>query len=118
MATIQQALAAAWRRVRPVLLADPDELRRRLVRRRSKLVESPPRAWCLAVRACDRRIQEYCLDQPDIGNTSRPNQVRLDSAALRRLYASVFLTTPGLPVDVVAKMLGTSTAGLINGRLS
>jgi hypothetical protein len=56
MHTLDSAILAAWARVRPILQSDPDELAARLARRRSQLLLRPPRAWCLAVRAADRRL--------------------------------------------------------------
>jgi hypothetical protein len=56
MREVEELVQEAWRRIRPGLLAQPDELRRRLARQRTATLLRPPRAWCLAVRASDTRI--------------------------------------------------------------
>jgi len=53
---LERNIREAWLRVRNEILTDPDELRRRLARRRMKSLTRPPRAWCVAIRASDRRI--------------------------------------------------------------
>src|SRR6267142_6677438 len=53
---LERAIDEAWLRVRKEILSDPDELHRRLARRRMKSLTRPPRAWCVAIRASDRRI--------------------------------------------------------------
>src|SRR5688500_17638181 len=54
-----RAIFAAWERVKERLKGEPMELARRLARRRRAVLERPPRAWCLAVRAGDRRINPW-----------------------------------------------------------
>lgn len=50
-------IAHIWEsKVLPKLLADPDELQVRLARRRAGMMRRPPRAWCVALRAADQRI--------------------------------------------------------------
>ena len=101
MNDITSAITAAWEKVRPRLERDPDELNRRLARRRAKLINSPPRAWCLAVRAADLRIEDTCavfdlssrrrqelgLDDSAFDHAHPPQRVMLDSDALRQLCA-------------------------------
>src|SRR3954462_12132431 len=53
---IDRAIREAWLRLRVKILSDPDELHRRLARRRLKSLTRPARAWCIAIRASDRRI--------------------------------------------------------------
>src|SRR4051794_18826006 len=47
-----EAFEVVWGRIK----GDEGELPARLARRRSAEMGRPPRAWCLAVRASDRRI--------------------------------------------------------------
>lgn len=62
---LEERLLKAWGRVLPRLQDDPDELQRRLARRRQSLLTRPLRVHCIAVRACDRRITPYTfLFQP------------------------------------------------------
>ena len=39
----------------------PDELKSRLARRNTGILKNPPRPWCFAIRASDRRISERNL---------------------------------------------------------
>src|SRR5688572_483421 len=57
MSDLLNLIGHAWEtRVKPILDRDPDELQRRLARRRAGMMRRPPRAWCLAIRASDQRI--------------------------------------------------------------
>jgi hypothetical protein len=56
VADVDVAIMNAWWRVKPLLLADPEELARRLARRKKAGLVRPPRGYCLAVRASDRRM--------------------------------------------------------------
>src|SRR3954465_2701641 len=53
---LQHNIREAWLRLRPKILSDPQDLSRRLARRHKKTLTQPPRAWCIAIRASDRRI--------------------------------------------------------------
>src|SRR6267143_1704483 len=53
---LKRAITNAWLKLRRQILSDPHKLRRRLARRRLKTLTRPPRAWCIAIRASDRRI--------------------------------------------------------------
>jgi hypothetical protein len=59
MHDIERAIADAWKRISPRLERDTAELRRRLARRDAKLINQPPRAWCIALRASDSRLARY-----------------------------------------------------------
>jgi hypothetical protein len=114
MDDIQKALAEAWKRVRPVLERDPDELRRRLARRGLAVLQQPPRAWCLVVRAVDRRVDRYCLADPD---PSCGHQVLLDSDALARLCGPVRIAWPGQTIEEVCELLGVTSKTLRSSRV-
>src|SRR4051812_33520920 len=47
----------AWEKLGAGIVGDAKKLAGRLARRRTKLLTRPVRAWCLAVRAADRRIR-------------------------------------------------------------
>src|SRR5437588_11731832 len=53
---LERAIRDAWLKLRGKILSDPQELHRRLARRRLASLTRPPRAWCIAIRASDRRI--------------------------------------------------------------
>src|SRR5690348_13899108 len=59
MDELEEAVFGTWEKVRERVLGDWAELERRLSRRRSKMFRMCPRAWCLVVRASDRRIDEW-----------------------------------------------------------
>jgi hypothetical protein len=56
MNDVASLVLEAWEKLGPGIMGDSDELKRRLARRRRAILTRPPRARCLAVRACDRRI--------------------------------------------------------------
>src|SRR6266545_1489989 len=112
MDDIEQALRAAWDQVRPKLEQDPEKLRKRLARRQSRTMRKPPRAWCLAVRATDTRLdKETWKPKPQ-----ETNEVVLDSMMLRRLCAPVRIDPPGELLADVAKRLGVRPAVLDYAR--
>ena len=57
--SIQHLLLESWESLLPTLLKNPDELARRLTRRRSATLSRPYRPYCLALRAADTRIHPY-----------------------------------------------------------
>ena len=128
MDELEPAIRDAWQRVKPQLLADRDELARRLARRRTPTLARPPRAWCLAVRASDRRINpasamivpEHAVDQRDREHPGRflRHDVLLDAKLLDRLCIPVRIDPPGEPWDDVAKKLGVNYCGLRTARIS
>src|SRR5690349_647415 len=126
MDDVELAIGKAWQRVRPMLLADADELAKRLGRRRRAGLRKPPRAWCLAVRASDRRIpDENCRprraaaaaaaaaadEEPDC------EEVHLDAALLRELCAPVTIDPPGETLGEVAAKLGVGINSLLTARV-
>src|SRR5262245_58713960 len=100
MDDIAKTLNQAWQRIAPKLDRDPDELRRRLARRRSALIDHPPRAWCLAIRATDTRLASYICSpsHPSTHWPSHTEQILLDSHALQGLCAPVWIEPPGQPI--------------------
>src|SRR3954469_16883136 len=121
---IERAIDDAWARVRREILADPNELHRRLARRRLKLLTRPARAWCIAIRASDRRINPmhwmiYPQHALDLNHPEHPYQpieheVTIQKHAIRR-YCNPASFSRAEAVDV-AKMLGVSDAGLLYAR--
>jgi hypothetical protein len=105
MGEIEQLLQSAWASIKPKLLADPDELRRRLARRNRPLLQRPPRTRCLAIRASDTRINparapiipEDAVNSRDREHPGRflPHQFVLDNSLLHRLCGPVRIERPG-----------------------
>ena len=110
------ALDEAWRRIGPKLANDPTELAARKSRRRLKCFMRPPRAWCLAVRASDRRVTPMYVamvpDRPVVRDPHtdriihREHEVTLDAPTLRWLCRPVAITWPGETVDEIARRIG------------
>src|SRR5947207_3460081 len=121
MDDVRCAIADAWAKISPRLARDPDEIHRRLARRRSKFIESPPRAWCLAVRASDTRLARY-MCSPLHRATRFPEhreEFLLDSPALKKLCAPIFLPRPGLTIVELCHLLGVpSRGGVLDARVN
>jgi hypothetical protein len=115
MDEIDDAIAAAWQRVKSLIAADPDELRKRLHRHRQPAMNRMPRARCLAVRANDLRIEGTLV--PRGGADARRHEVTLDSREIRRLCAPVEIDPPGESLQEVAAKLGVTRMGLLPARL-
>src|SRR5438093_11892088 len=91
---VERAIRQSWLRVRNQILSDPQELHRRLARRRLKTLARPPRAWCIAIRASDRRITpthwiitpEHAMDlnHPEHPYEPIEHEVTIQTHAMRR----------------------------------
>src|SRR6266850_2223119 len=122
---VQRSVREAWVRLRGKILSDPDELQRRLARRRSKSLTCPPRAWCIAIRASDRRITpahwvifpEHALDLDHPEHPYQPieHEVTIQRHAIRRYCGPVSFSRED--AEDVAKMLGVSPGALWSARL-
>src|SRR3954469_10282581 len=105
MDDVELAILDAWQRVKPRLLRDPSELARRLARRNRALLQRPPRAWCLAVRASDRRLNEAIAaivpghatnhHSPEHPGQLLKHEVTITTATLRKLCKPVTIDRPG-----------------------
>src|SRR5207247_2475924 len=111
---VDRAIRDAWLRLCGKILSDPDELQRRLARRRLKCLTRPPRAWCIAIRASDRRITpahwvifpEHAMDLNHEDHPYEPieHEVTIQKHAIRR-YCNPVRISREEAVDV-AKALG------------
>src|SRR5438128_2070877 len=121
---LERAIRDAWLRSRKGILSDPQELHRRLARRRMKILTRPPRAWCIAIRASDRRITpahwvispEHALDLDHPHHPYEPieHEVTIQTHAIRRYCHPVTFSQED--AEDVAKMLGVSPASLSYAR--
>src|SRR5947207_3484155 len=110
---LERAICDAWLRVRKQFRSDPQELHRRLARRRMKSLTRPPRAWCIAVRASDRRITpahwvifpEHAMDRDHPGHPYEPieHEVTIQAHALRRYCRPVYIARPNEEVTDIAQ---------------
>src|SRR5687767_2771239 len=104
MTEIDHALLDAWQKLKPWFERDPDELNRRLARRRSPTLMRPPREWCIAVRASDHRITpwiepmvtERAMYVPNHVSTRyrQPHTVTLTKPLLQKLGGAVRVDAP------------------------
>src|SRR5688572_6256677 len=133
MDDLEQPILAAWNKIAPRLLSDRDELAHRVARRRRAMLQRPPRAWCIAIRAADTRINPFtarCV--PEDAAYPRPlvtgdalrthryagHEVTLDAPLLMKLCEPVTIDSPGEPYDVVAKKLGVHPIALNTARIN
>src|SRR3954452_10489975 len=117
MEEVETLIGDAWRHVAPALRDDPHALAARLARRRRAVLTCPPRAWCLAVRASDTRLNSLRASVPSCLNASS-QPLTLTADVLRRLCAPVTLPASGMTLDRAAALLGTTPAGLTNARIA
>src|SRR5256714_2974291 len=126
MNDVARLILEAWQKLGPKIMADPEELARRLARRRLPIMTRPPRAWCLAIRAADRRITpahwvifpEHAmeLDHPEHPYEPIEHEVTIQTHAIRRYCHPIRIAFPGEEVDEVARRLGVSACGLKHAR--
>jgi hypothetical protein len=123
MGDIDRAILAAWERVKPVLLKDPEELARRLARRRKPLLLRPARAWCLAVRANDSRIDPFWAVMvpedaayPGRADLYREHIVTIDAKFVRKLCGAVELWAWENRGTRAAAKLGTKLSSMHRSR--
>src|SRR5205814_7713454 len=120
---LERNIREAWLNLRGKILSDPQELHRRLARRRKNTLTQPPRAWCIAIRASDRRITpahwvispEHAMDLYHPAHPYEPieHQVIIRPHALRKFCRAVRTDSWGEQVENVAKQLGASSRHIL-----
>jgi hypothetical protein len=106
------------------VLSDPEELARRLARRRSASFLRWPRDWCVAIGACDRRIDRPTVRQePQRAAPARKRHlVRITRQLLLEVNRPIEIPRPGLDQTELARLLGCGLARMrvarATGRLS
>src|SRR5215510_14744128 len=113
---LERNITEAWLKLREKILSDPHQLAKRLARRRLKTLMRPPRAWCLALRASDRRINpmhwiitpEHAMDLNHPAHPYEPieHTVPIQKHGIRRSCNPVSFSRED--AEDVAKMLGVS----------
>ena len=126
MNDVDRLILEAWEKLGPGIMGDSDELNRRLARRRMKILTRPMRAWCLAVRASDRRITpahwvispEHAMDlnHPEHPYEPIEHEVIIRPEALRKYCRPVRTDSWGELVEDVCKQLGVDQAHLLYSR--
>src|SRR5688500_10757867 len=123
MDDIALAIRDAWNRVRDDVLANRDELRKRVIRMERPDVGRPLREWCLAIRAGDTRLRgplvdvepAAAVDPKRNGGHAVAHQVTITTSALHKLCAPVYLE--GLTLDEAADRLGVCKQNLVRARV-
>lgn len=112
MDELDQALFKAWNEVSAELEAKPWKLARRMERVQRKEFRRPVRAWCVALRASDRRIGFGDCVGGEGGLDARcfykgyNHKLLLTGGRLRTLCAPVRINWPGVCVVEAARLLG------------
>src|SRR3954462_7860639 len=112
MDDVGRLILEAWEKLGRGIMADPQEMAKRLARRRSALLTRPQRAWCLTIRASDRRITpanwvispEHALDLDHPEHPYEPieHEVTIRPHALRKYCRPVRTDSLGEYVQDVA----------------
>src|SRR3954470_13680632 len=128
MNDVARLVLEAWEKLGPKIMADSDELNRRLARRRMGILTRPVRAWCLCVRASDRRITPaHWVISPehamDLNHPAHPyerieHEVIIRPHALRKYCRPVRTDSWGELVGDVAERLGVKPCGLYKARVA
>ncbi len=119
MHPLEQRSQAAWKVHRARIESDPDEYARRIARRRSATLTRRPRAWCLAIRASDRRITlMHAIITPEHAVTcpphlTMPHEVTIDTALIQRLCRPWHTGYPFSQRWWLAKQLGVSESRMV-----
>src|SRR3954469_13533065 len=126
MNDVARLVLEAWEKLGPKIMADRHELARRLARRRMAIMTRPPRAFCLAIRASDRRITpahwvispEHAMDLDHPAHPYEPieHEVIIRPHALRKYCRPVRTDSWGEEVAEVCAKLGASPSHLRNAR--
>jgi uncharacterized protein YerC len=118
--SVPDLILTAWREIHPRLLDDPHDLARRLARRRKPLLMRPPRAWCIALRASDQRLEDaaHVAPSPHPSSFELPpsEHVTITPTALVKLTLAQSLA--GEDLARAAKKLGTTPIGLRAARIA
>src|SRR3954469_21069686 len=124
MTDVDRLILETWEKLGPKILNDPHELQKRLARRRTPTLTRPPRAWCIAIRASDRRITpahwvivpEHAMDLNHPLHPYEPieHEVIIRAHAIRRFIHPVTFSQED--AEDVAKLLGVSPGMLWRAR--
>lgn len=99
-------LREAWDRVIAMLRRDPEEAWRRAKRGVLGMYRYPPRAWCLAVRASDTRLERVGAVSIDWDASEGEHHVELTASIVKQLCTPVHLPYPGVTLQEAANRLG------------
>ncbi len=108
MDELDRNLMEAWGEVTAKLRGDRGLARKRWRRSKGRTLQRPPRAWCMAVRASDTRLQGWntLMDDRRAFETWQGHRLELDGKRLRELCGPVWLGWPGMRLVDAARELG------------
>lgn len=114
MDELDHNLLMAWDRVFERCRKDPVEARRRYDRMRAGGVyDRPVRAWCVAIRASDSRLDELVYGGESAAMRARvAHEIEVDAYTLSALCGPVRIPYPGVPMREAAAMLGRDPASI------
>lgn len=112
MDSIDVALLEAWGRLAVAVKRDRVEAMRRSLRRTRGALSRPVRAWCLCLRASDRRLKRYGYVPKGYAEHRLPHSLLLDSDSVRELCKPVSIPWPGVDWEHAAAMLGRDEESL------
>ena len=104
---------AAWKRIRPMLDADPVERNRRLARLSSAAIQNPPREWCLTLRANDTRLESLAIAPHDAPGERAAHEIHLTRGDLLYLCRPVVSDCPGSSTRDLAGRLGVKVSAVL-----
>ena len=116
---VMRNVEEAWNAIEPRVLAEEGEMERRLARRKGVLFRSPLRAYCVAIRASDRRINDMwavivprtaiSLEADAHPGRYAEHTVRITDELVKRVCEPVQLRQYGQVHDEVASALGCTS---------
>lgn len=106
MDRIDVALTEAWNRLEPRVRADRVEAVRRALRRTRALLTRPVRAWCLCLRADDRRLNMWACVPKYLPEERLAHDIVVFSDTIRALCKPVNVPWPGWDWERAARALG------------
>jgi hypothetical protein len=112
MDPLELSILKTWNSLSPTLT--PADLKHRLSRRHSQLLQQPPRPWCLALRASDTRLLPHCTAHPDRHHF---HEVILTRESIVELCSLIDLP-PRSDLAQTAALLGCSTNALLSARVA
>ena len=110
---LDQNLWAAWERVRGRLAGDASARGRRYERRLRAALRRPVGAWCVGLRASDRRIERSAFIEREAVWDRQRHRLMMFGGLVRELCKPVVIPWPGLIWEEAAGRLGVDPRTMI-----
>ena len=115
---VARSIQEAWYRIEPWVMAEDGEMEKRIARRQEQEFRRPLRAFCVAIRANDHRVNDYhaeicprhaiSLEADAHPGRYAEHTVRLTDQLVEVACAPYHIFAPGERADDVARKLGCS----------